>query len=469
MQQQRQVQKSSWESECTKKEKERVETVNMKDWKGIIALAVVTVLAVVLIWGTTALTGRGDRQEAKETEGMTAAAGKTEELAVEGYEGIRKAVRNISGDGQVEGYEVTVSTEGYQGPILMTAYLDGSGTKLSRLEMLEQQETENLGGKIAEADFLGQFRDIALPVSLARPGEKSAKESQRAELSAANAARLTDEGNEMADEGNGTETDGTKIAGQTDGTITAGPINGDNAKASRQTDGTGSSGTGKNGEGSLAWTGLRDGTYEARAEEYSGGFLDFVVMTVSRGRVTALTWDAVDEDGNSKRILADKGEYAMTEDGLSWSEQADALAEEILRRQSLEFLAPDTAGKIDGIAGVSISVTPFIDLVRKCLIQAGAVSVENPGDLSSQESGAGEGTNSERETGTAFGGDKDSEQSPEGESGIEPISDYPPENEADGKSQIDGISGATISSAAVVQGVNQAYEYVQDASGSAAR
>lgn len=463
MQQQRQVQESSWESECTKKEKERVETVNMKDWKGIIALAVVTVLAVVLIWGTTALTGRGDRQEAKETEGMTAAAGKTEELAVEGYEGIRKAVRNISGDGQVEGYEVTVSTEGYQGPILMTAYLDGSGTKLNRLEMLEQQETENLGGKIAEPDFLKQFQDIALPVSLARPGEKSGSEGQQARLSAAGTVKSTDgmESVKATDEVNSAkETNGTKSGTQTDG-----------AKSIRQTDGTSGSGTGtvREGETLPEWTGLRDGTYEARAEEYNSGFLDFVVMTVSRGRVTALTWDAVDEDGNSKRILADKGEYVMTEDGLSWSEQADALAEEILRRQSLEFLAPDTAGKIDGIAGVSISVTPFIDLVRKCLIQAGAVSVENPGNLSSQESGAGEGTNSERETGTAFGGDKDSEQSPEGESGIEPISDYPPENEADGKSQIDGISGATISSAAVVQGVNQAYEYVQDASGSAAR
>lgn len=456
--------------------------MNMKDWKGIIALAVVTVLAVVLIWGTTALTGRGDRQEAKETEGMTAAAGKTEELAVEGYEGIRKAVRKISGEGQIEGYEVTVSTEGYQGPILMTAYLDGSGTKLDRLEMLEQQETENLGGKIAEPDFLKQFQDIVLPVSLARPGEKSGKESQRAELSAANASKLTDEINETTNGGSGTVTaglpdgtvtaglpDGTKTAGQTDGTVTAGPVNGDNAKTSRQTDGIGTSGTGKNGEGSLAWTGLRDGTYEARAEEYSNGFLDFVVMTVSRGRVTALVWDAVDEDGNSKRILADKGEYVMREDGLTWSKQADALAEEILSRQSLEFLAPDTAGKIDGIAGVSISVTPFIELVRQCLIQAGAVPTENPGNLSSQEFGAGEGTNAERETGTAFGGDKDSAQSPEGETGIEPISDYPPESEAGGKSQIDGISGATISSAAVVQGVNRAYEYVQDAAETAVK
>ena len=57
----------------------------------------------------------------------------------------------------------------------------------------------------------------------------------------------------------------------------------------------------------------------------------------------------------------------------------------------------------------------------------------------------------------------------EGEGMIEPISDYPPENEAGGKSQIDGISGATISSAAVVQGVNQAYAYVQDAAGMAVK
>ena len=325
--------------------------MNMKDWKGIIALAAVTVLAVGLIWGTTVLTGGGSRQEAKETKQSTAAAGRTEELAVEGYEGIQKAVKKIAGDGQVEGYEVTVSTEGYQGPILMTAYISGSGGRLNRLEMLEQQETENLGGKIAESDFLKQFQDIALPVSLARPGEKSAQAGQQTRLSAGQTNGI----------GTAGQTNGTGTAGQTDGT---GP-NGQTSRANV-------SGTAQNRETVLEWTTLRDGTYEARAEAYSGGFLDFVVMTVSRGRVTELVWDAVDEDGNSKRILADKGEYVMTEGGPTWTQQADALAKEVLSRQSLEFLAPDTAGKIDGVSGVSISVTPFLELVRQCLVQAGA-------------------------------------------------------------------------------------------------
>lgn len=392
--------------------------MSMKDWKGIIALAVVTVLAVGLIWGTTVLTGGGSREEAKETE-QTTAAGKTEELAVEGYEGIQKAVRKVSGDGQVEGYEITVSTEGYQGPILMTAYLDGSGSRLNRLEMLEQQETENLGGKIAEADFLKQFQDIALPVSLARPGEKKENVNQKTQMSAVNTTKTTDE-------------------------------------ESRP------SGTVQKGEMALGWTGLRDGTYEARAEGYSGGFLDFVVMTVSRGRVTELVWDAVDEEGNSKRVLADNGEYMMTDYGLTWSQQADALAKEVLSRQSLEFLAPDTAGKIDGIAGVSISVTPFMELVRQCLIQAGAQPGENPENLPSQESGAWESTGPERETGTDQGETQDTEQSSERGDSISPISDDFAQQETGMKSQVDGISGATVSSAAVVQGVNQAYEYVQD-------
>ena len=288
-----------------KKEKECGKSVNMKDWKGIIALAAVTVLAVGLIWGTTVLTGGGSRQEAKETKQPTAAAGRTEELAVEGYEGIQKAMKKIAGDGQVEGYEVTVSTEGYQGPILMTAYISGSGGRLNRLEMLEQQETENLGGKIAESDFLKQFQDIALPVSLARPGEKSAQAGHQTRLSAG-------------------QTNGTGTAGQTNGTGTAGQTDG--AGPNGQTSRANVSGTAQNRETVLEWTTLRDGTYEARAEVYSGGFLDFVVMTVSRGRVTELVWDAVDEDGNSKRILADKGEYVMTEGGPTWTQQADALA-----------------------------------------------------------------------------------------------------------------------------------------------
>ncbi len=423
--------------------------MNMKDWKGIIALAAVTVLAVGLIWGTTVLTGGGSRQEAKETKQPTVAAGRTEELAVEGYEGIQKAVKKIAGDGQVEGYEVTVSTEGYQGPILMTAYISGSGGRLNRLEMLEQQETENLGGKIAESDFLKQFQDIALPVSLARPGEKSAQAGHQTRLSAG-------------------QTNGTGTAGQTDGAGTAGQTDG--AGPNGQTSRANVSGTAQNRETVLEWTTLRDGTYEARAEVYSGGFLDFVVMTVSRGRVTELVWDAVDEDGNSKRILADKGEYVMTEGGPTWTQQADALAKEVLSRQSLEFLAPDTAGKIDGVSGVSISVTPFLELVRQCLVQAGAeiVPEEGQGDLSSAGTDSGEDVKPEQESGTARETEKDSEQSTGNEDMIEPISDYPPENEPDQKSQVDGISGATISSAAVVQGVNRAYEYVQDAVGTSA-
>ncbi len=71
--------------------------MNKKDFKGIIALAAVTVLAFGLIWGSAALTGG---RTAEET-GSSGTDGRQEEMSVEGYEDIRKAVRNYS-DSQME-------------------------------------------------------------------------------------------------------------------------------------------------------------------------------------------------------------------------------------------------------------------------------------------------------------------------------------------------------------------------------
>ena len=72
--------------------------MNKKDFKGIIALAAVTVLAFGLIWGSAALTGG---RTAEET-GSSGTDGRQEKIAVEGYEDIRKAVRNDSDSGPAE-------------------------------------------------------------------------------------------------------------------------------------------------------------------------------------------------------------------------------------------------------------------------------------------------------------------------------------------------------------------------------
>ena len=76
---------------------------------------------------------------------------------------------------------------------------------------------------------------------------------------------------------------------------------------------------------------LKDGTYEAKAEAAdNNGFTDQVTMTVKDGKITEVNWDAVGADGSTKSVLSESGEYVMTEDGLTWKEQAEALANALI-------------------------------------------------------------------------------------------------------------------------------------------
>lgn len=148
---------------------------------------------------------------------------------------------------------------------------------------------------------------------------------------------------------------------------------------------------------------LQDGVYEAQAEQEQDGYTDRMTMTVENGRIIEASWDEVDAQGVGKRHLSEIGEYQMTEEGLTWSEQANALSAALAEHQNLEFLDYDEAGKTDAVSGVSISVNGFVHMAEECLKQAGA-----------------------------------------------------------GGSILDGISGATISSKAVVKGVNSAAEYLRE-------
>ena len=174
---------------------------------------------------------------------------------------------------------------------------------------------------------------------------------------------------------------------------------------------------------------LTDGTYEAQADEADdNGFTEQVTMTVANGKITEMNWDSISEDGTKKSDLAKNGEYVMTEDGLNWAEQSQALTDAVIDHQSLDFLTMDEQTKTDAVAGVSISVGSFADLAQQCIRQAGG------------------------ETAVA-----NTEESADGQA------DASAENTQNPGTQIDAVSGATISSTAVVTGINEAYEFLQSA------
>ena len=104
----------------------------------------------------------------------------------------------------------------------------------------------------------------------------------------------------------------------------------------------------------------------------------------------------------------------MTEDGPTWKEQAEALAAALIEHQNLEFLTMDEQGKTDAVAGVSVSVNGFVKLAQQCLDESAGVERE---ETSAPQNGT----------------------------------------------QVDAVSGATVSSTAAVTGINEAYEFLNAA------
>ncbi len=148
---------------------------------------------------------------------------------------------------------------------------------------------------------------------------------------------------------------------------------------------------------------LNDGTYHAESEGYSDGYKEIMSLTVENGRITRVLWDGESENGGkSKRQASIDGEYVMTADGLMWHEQAQLLEDRLIELQDPSRLFFGDDGKTDAVAGVSIKINSFVSLAHDCCTQAG---------------GSSEGTG------------------------------------------IDGVSGATVSSKAMVDAVNTAAEF----------
>ncbi len=113
----------------------------------------------------------------------------------------------------------------------------------------------------------------------------------------------------------------------------------------------------------------RDGHYSAVAEEYSRtGWMDTVDITVIGGRIIAVNWDAMAEDGGTnKKQRSMDGEYGMYGDGPAtwpWWEQAEAAQAFLLDTQDPE------AVETDAVTGASIRLGGFQNLVTVALAGA---------------------------------------------------------------------------------------------------
>lgn len=174
--------------------------------------------------------------------------------------------------------------------------------------------------------------------------------------------------------------------------------------------------------------GLKDGIYRVETEEFDQrGEKHILTLKVENGAITSVVFDAMTKEGEFLSYLSTAGKYVMTEDGPTWKEQADALANYVLENQSIEGLTMDENGETDVVAGVSISINEFVELAEIALQKA--ASGESDESTGSADAGSGNGAVS-----GAVG-------------------------------EIDGISGATFTTNAVLELVNNAYEFIKDYAG----
>lgn len=209
-------------------------------------------------------------------------------------------------------YVVKANISGFDSTIEAKMYYDATAEHILSLEILSQNETEGLGSRITEEEFLDGFHQLSVPVTVTESDMKIIDPKVLKEI---------------AD------------------------------KKQEQYAG-----------------GYIDGTYNAKSETASNGYTDQIQITIKNGKISDVRYDSTDAQGNTKCELSETGAYKMTDQGPTWAEQSKAFGEYIVSSQSTSIQLDD-AGKTDAITGVSISLSNAVQLIDNCLLQGTACTI----------------------------------------------------------------------------------------------
>ncbi|AEV28648.1 major membrane immunogen, membrane-anchored lipoprotein [Sphaerochaeta pleomorpha str. Grapes] len=129
---------------------------------------------------------------------------------------------------------------------------------------------------------------------------------------------------------------------------------------------------------------LADGVYFAIDEAYaSSGWKDYVSLTVINGRIAGADWSGVNMANQDKKAFDKAGNYNMVKFGgaqADWYVQAEKAEAYLIANQDFAKLSySDNEGHTDDIAGVSVHVGGFANLVGKALA-AGPVAIGSYAD-----------------------------------------------------------------------------------------
>ncbi|MGL5258182.1 MAG: FMN-binding protein [Proteocatella sp.] len=118
---------------------------------------------------------------------------------------------------------------------------------------------------------------------------------------------------------------------------------------------------------------LKDGTYHAEGSADEKGWTPTADVVIENNKITAITFDDVDASGMFKSKAVADGNYDMTVNGAkaSWTDEIALFAAAIVDGSiDVNNVNLDTEGKTDAVSGCTISVSPYVELVKSALEQA---------------------------------------------------------------------------------------------------
>ncbi len=126
---------------------------------------------------------------------------------------------------------------------------------------------------------------------------------------------------------------------------------------------------------SCSATRYKDGVYYSEAPEFpSSGWKETVEITIEKGKLTKINWDAIYKDDTipiKKKQYSRSGLYGMLAQGANdeWYDQANA-AQHFILENGIDALVVNEDGVTDSVASCSIHVNTLDKLLRECLEKA---------------------------------------------------------------------------------------------------
>lgn len=117
---------------------------------------------------------------------------------------------------------------------------------------------------------------------------------------------------------------------------------------------------------------LKDGEYKASADTFdASGYKATVKVVVKDGAVYSIDCDADHKDDGTKKSISESGKYKMKAGGAQheWHEEI-AYFEKYATNNGVSSIPLNKEGKTDAIAGCTISVGEYVDLINEALEKA---------------------------------------------------------------------------------------------------